>query len=250
MTEILIPRHTRLSIFLHWFNAVCWFFLLLTGLGLIQNDHLQPFPAWPVWLREVFGSAGNLLMAHQTVGIVWAGVFLVYGIILFRKEVLPFLMEIFTVELPRDILWLITKGIQMTLGYRALEKIAARFGFDPRIPDQGFYNVGQKLFAIPSVLGGVVITLTGIVMVLSQFRAVPVEWVQWSIVIHYVTVMLVFAGLLIHIFMAAIAAGEQPALKSMFTGTVPDNYARHHHKLWWDDIRATQQEPAGRSMEA
>ncbi|MGD9971773.1 MAG: cytochrome b/b6 domain-containing protein [Desulfatirhabdiaceae bacterium] len=239
MAHQTIHRHTRLSIFMHWFNAVCWFFLLLTGLGLIRNDALQVFPAWPLWMRSVFGSPENLLLSHETVGIIWAGGFLIYGILLFRQEVIPFIREILTVEIPRDSLWLITKGIQMTLGYRALEKIAEKFGFDPRIPDQGFYNVGQKLFAIPSILGGVVIALTGFVMILSQYRPVAAELVQWSIVIHFITVGLVFAGLLIHIFMAAIAKGEQPALISMFTGTVPEDYAHHHHKLWLDEIRAS-----------
>ncbi|MFZ3044489.1 MAG: hypothetical protein WA151_01125, partial [Desulfatirhabdiaceae bacterium] len=138
---------------------------------------------------------------------IWAGGFLIYGILLFRQEVIPFIREILTVELPRDILWLITKGIQMTLGYRALEKIAARFGFDPRIPDQGFYNAGQKLFAIPAILGGVVIAVTGVIMMLSQYGAAALQVVQWSIVIHFITVGLVFAGLLIHVFMAAIASG-------------------------------------------
>ena len=63
------------------------------------------------------------------------------------------------------------------------------------------------------------------------------ELVQWAILIHFVTVGLVFAGLLIHVFMASIAAGEQPAFISMFTGTVPEDYARHHHKLWLDEVK-------------
>ena len=54
--------------------------------------------------------------------------------------------------------------------------------------------------------------------------------------VHFITGGLVFAGLLIHIFMAAIATGEQPALISMFTGTVPEDYARHHHRLWLEDL--------------
>jgi formate dehydrogenase subunit gamma len=238
MADKPIHRHTRLSIFMHWFNALCWIFLLFTGLGLIRNDALQLFPAWPVWLRSVFGSGESLLLAHEICGVTWAGGFLIYGILLLRQEVIPFIREILTVELPRDILWLITKGIQMTLGYRALEKIAERFGFDPRIPDQGFYNVGQKLFAIPAILGGVVIAVTGVIMMLSQYGAAALHVVQWSIVIHFITVGLVFAGLLIHVFMAAIASGEQPALISMFTGTVPEDYAHHHHKLWLDNLKA------------
>lgn len=236
MTPTQIHRHSRLSIFMHWFNAGCWIFLLLTGLGLIRNDDLQPFTSWPIMLRHVFGGGANLLLAHEIAGIIWAGGFLLYGLIRMRPDVIPFIREIFTVDIHRDFLWLITKGIQMTLGYKALGFLAEKFGFNPRIPDQGFYNVGQKIFAIPAVFGGMIIAASGIVMILSQAGMVSTELVQWAIFIHFVTVGLVFAGLLIHIFMASIAAGEQPAFISMFTGTVPEDYARHHHKLWLDEV--------------
>jgi formate dehydrogenase subunit gamma len=222
---------------MHWFNAGCWIFLLLTGLGLIRNDDLQPFTSWPKMLRPLFGGGANLLLAHEIAGITWAGGFLLYGIIRLKSDVLPFIREIFTVDIRRDFLWLIAKGIQMTLGYRALGFIADKFGFSPRIPDQGFYNVGQKIFAIPAVFGGMVIAVTGMIMILSQVGMVSTELVQWAILIHFITVGLVFAGLLIHVFMASIATGEQPAFVSMFTGTVPEDYARHHHKLWLDEIK-------------
>jgi formate dehydrogenase subunit gamma len=237
MTSTYIHRHTRLSIFMHWFNAGCWIFLLFTGIGLIRNDDLQPFTSWPTMLRPLFGGGANLLLAHEIAGIAWAVGFFLYGIIRLKSDVLPFLREIFTVDIHRDFLWLIAKGIQMTLGYRALGVIADKFGFSHEIPDQGFYNVGQKIFAIPAVFGGMVIAVSGIIMILSQVGMASTEVVQWAIVIHFVTVGLVFAGLLIHIFMASIAAGEQPAFISMFTGTVPEDYARHHHKLWLDEVK-------------
>ncbi|MBI5590928.1 MAG: cytochrome b/b6 domain-containing protein [Deltaproteobacteria bacterium] len=237
MTPAQIHRHTRLSIFMHWFNAGFWIFLLLTGLGLIQNNDLQPFTSWPMILRNIFGGGANLLLAHEIAGITWAGGFLLYGIIRLKSDVIPFIREIFTVNIPRDFLWLITKGIQMTLGYKMLGVIAEKFGFSPKIPDQGFYNVGQKIFAIPAVFGGMVIAASGIIMSLSQTGIASTWLVQWAILIHFVTVGLVFAGLLIHVFMASIAAGEQPAFISMFTGTVPENYARHHHKLWLDEVK-------------
>jgi formate dehydrogenase subunit gamma len=237
MTPTQIHRHTRLSIFMHWFNAGCWIFLLLTGLGLIQNNDLQPFMSWPTMLRQVFGGGANLLLAHEMAGILWAGGFLLYGITRLKSDVLPFIRDIFTVDIRRDFLWLITKGIQMTLGYKMLSVIADKFGFSPRIPDQGFYNIGQKIFAIPAVFGGMVIAASGIVMILSQTGMADTGLVQWAILVHFVTVGLVFAGLLIHVFMASIAAGEKPAFISMFTGTVPEDYARHHHKLWLDEVK-------------
>lgn len=241
----MIKRHTKLSIFLHWFNAVSWMFLLATGIGLINNPDLQPVGMWwPNLMGVLFGSGENLLQAHVIGGIIWSGVFLIYAS--FRiKQVGQFLKEIFSYSPVRDFMWLVKKGIQMTLGTRALESLAqvlekrgARPEIAaPRIPDQGFYNVGQKLFAVPSVLGGVVIAVTGFIMALSNVYFTNTAIVRWAILVHFVTVGLVFAGLLIHIYMASIAAGERPAFISMFTGNVPEDYAKHHHRLWYEEIK-------------
>ena len=138
MTSTQIHRHTRLSIFMHWFNAGCWIFLLLTGLGLIRNDDLQPFTSWPIMLRQVFGGGANLLLAHEIVGITWAGGFLLYGIIRLKSDVLPFIREIFTVDIQRDFLWLITKGIQMTLGYQDAWRYRRKIRFQPQNSGSGF----------------------------------------------------------------------------------------------------------------
>jgi formate dehydrogenase subunit gamma len=220
-------------------------FLLATGVGLINNPDLQPVGMWWTHLMwKLFGSDENLLMAHVIGGIVWAGVFLIYAIVAI-KEVGQFFREIFSYSPTRDFIWLVKKGIQMTLGIRALEKLGAvleKRGADPeiaapRIPDQGFYNVGQKLFAVPSVLGGIVIAVSGIIMATSTVYLTNTGIVRWAILIHFVTVGLVFAGLLIHIYMASIAAGERPAFISMFTGSVPEDYAKHHHRLWYDEVK-------------
>jgi formate dehydrogenase subunit gamma len=234
MVKMMIKRHTKVSIFMHWFNAVCWFFLLFTGIGLIKNGDLTPVGGWlPDLIRGIFFSGENLLLAHVICGFTWILVFIVFTIVRLRKEVSYFIREIFTFSPINDISWIIKKGIQMTFGYKML----TRLGLEPKIPDQGFYNVGQKLFAIPAVLGGIVIAATGIVMYSSKFIMMDTSIVQWSILIHFVMVGVVFAGLLIHIYMASIAAGELPALISMFTGSVPEEYAEHHHKLWYNTIK-------------
>jgi formate dehydrogenase subunit gamma len=228
----MIRRHSPAAIFFHWFNACCWFFLLATGLGLVNNDKLQPLGMW--WVRfmgTLFGAPENLLLVHEVCGFIWAGVCLIYGVVLARRETIPFLRQIFTFSPRDDGRWLLKKGILMTMGDGVLRKL----GLDPQLPDQGFYNVGQKLFAIPAVLGGVVIAVTGIIMACSKFfdNTGPV---QWAILLHFVAVGVVFAGLLVHVFMASIAKGEFPAFKSMFTGSVPEDFASHHNKLWYEEV--------------
>jgi len=88
------------------------------------------------------------------------------------------------------------------------------------------------------IAGAVVIVITGVIMLMSKVYLGPAEipLVQWSITIHYIGAAMVFGILLIHIYMAAISREERPAFISMFTGEVPEDYARHHHKLWYEKV--------------
>ena len=240
----MIKRHTLIDMLMHWFNAVCWLFLLGTGLGLLHNEHLQlAGGTWSRWMLSLFGSGETLLKTHEVVGIVWAAGFLLYGLFRFRKAVWPFTREILTISPRRDIQWFLKKGALMNLGASMMDK----FGADPELPDQGFYNIGQKMFAVPALFGGILIAASGIVMMLSRVAITDTTWVQWSILVHFLCAGLVSGGLLMHIYVASFAPGERPAFISMFTGYVPEKYARSHHRLWYEAVR---QGPEVRSQES
>ncbi|WFS62887.1 cytochrome b/b6 domain-containing protein [Pseudodesulfovibrio thermohalotolerans] len=235
MPDKTYKRHDRSDIFIHWFNAACWLLLLLTGVGLIQNPAIDPFGSgYPAWLRSVVGGGANLLTIHEGIGLVWVAGFVLYLLVNFRGAKF-FLAEIFAVSPARDMAWMFKKMILMTLGPKALKMVGA----NPDLPDQGYYNMGQKAFAQASVVGGVVIAATGIIMYLSDrtFGAESTGMIGWAVTLHFIAVGLVFAGLLVHVYMAAISPDERPGFKSMFTGVVPGDYAKHHHRLWWEKVR-------------
>ncbi|WP_045211460.1 formate dehydrogenase subunit gamma [Desulfonatronovibrio magnus] len=233
MSEKMIHRHDKAAIFIHWFNALCWIFLTLTGLGLIKNDQINPIGAWwPSLMRSIFGSGEMLLNFHIYVGLTWAVVFILY--IIFRfKDSMGFLKESFSINPARDMSWMIKKNVQLTLGDKALTKM----GMGTDIPPQGFYNAGQKLFAQLTVVAGLILAVTGVIMYLSTMILNNPTPVAWSRTIHFLMAGLAFAGLLVHIYMAAISREERPAFKSMFSGSVPESYARHHHELWYDEVK-------------
>jgi len=224
-----LKRHDTSDILIHWFNAASWFVLLITGLGLIKNERLNPLGAWlPDALRALFGggSAGGavLLVIHEVAGVLWVLGFLAY-LAVNAKGAKYFLREIFSVR-PGDLSWLIRKMGRMTVGVGG------------ELPPQGYYNMGQKAFAQASVAGGVAIVLSGAVLLLSDklIPATATVFVGWAVTLHYLAVGLVFAGLLVHIYMAAISPEEKPGFRSMFTGVVPEDYARHHHGLWVESL--------------
>ncbi|WP_028574664.1 formate dehydrogenase subunit gamma [Desulfonatronovibrio hydrogenovorans] len=233
MNTRMIHRHDRAAIFIHWFNALCWIFLTLTGLGLIKNDQINPVGAWwPSLMRTIFGSGETLLTFHIYTGLIWAAVFLIY-IIIRRKQTTDFLKEIFSINPTWDTAWMIKKNIQLTLGKGALKKM----GMTTDIPPQGFYNAGQKLFAQLTVIAGLVLVITGVIMYISTIILNNPTPVAWSRTIHFLMAGLAFAGLLVHIYMAAVSREERPAFKSMFSGVVPEDYAKHHHELWYNELK-------------
>jgi formate dehydrogenase subunit gamma len=239
MRNRMIKRHDQASILIHWFNAACWFFLLATGLGLISNPVLQPIVQWwPQLMRDLFGGGAALLKVHIIVGGVWAGIWLIFILVGIARYTLPFLKQIVTYKLPRDIQWMIKKNLQMTMGYKNMARMVKPLGWNGTIPDQGFYNAGQKAAAAGMIAGAVVLVITGVMMAISKVYLNPAQTplVQWSITIHYMAAAVTFGILLIHIYMAAISREERPAFISMFTGEVPEEYARHHHRLWYEKV--------------
>jgi len=233
MSDKMIHRHDKGSIFIHWFNAFCWIFLTLTGLGLISNERINPVGGWwPNLMRTIFGSGETLLTFHIYVGLTWAAVILIYILVRFRDS-LGFLKEVFTLSPARDTVWMIKRNVQLTLGNKALKKM----GMTTDIPPQGFYNAGQKVFAQLTVFAGLILVVTGIIMYLSTIILNNPTPAAWSRTIHYLMAGIGFAGMLVHIYMAAISRDERPAFKSMFSGMVPEDYAKHHHELWYKEVK-------------
>ncbi len=233
-----IRRHERSDILIHWFNAGCWLVLLISGLGLIKNERLNPLGAWlPDGLRALFGggTAGGavLLVIHEVAGVVWVLGLAAY-LAVNAAGARFFLREVFSVR-PGDLSWLVRKMGRMTVGIGG------------ELPPQGYYNMGQKAFAQASVLGGAAIVATGLVLLLSAklLPAAATGLIGWAVALHYLAVGLVFAGLLVHIYMAAVSPEEKPGLRSMFTGQVPEDYARHHHGLWLEALDSGEKADLG-----
>ena len=233
---MMIRRHSRSAIFMHWFNAVCWLFLLFSGFALLVGD-MQPIGQWwrNLWVA-LFGERG-LLVAHLLVGSVWVAVYAIYILTSCRREVLPFLREILHFKPASDLVWCFRKGLWLVLG----PKVMLKMGVDPKLPPQGFYNAGQRMVAVLAVAASIGLAITGVAM---GYFSGNVSWalgenaLQWCIVVHFACAGVMAIFLPVHIYMAALAPGEGPALRSMFTGFVPQSHAQHHNPLWFASLKA------------
>lgn len=218
-----LKKHHLAIILLHWFNAFVWLIELVTGIALFWSPTFRVAPEGAVRLvRGIFGSRGDLLAVHITVGLLWILVFTAYGIFghrtYLRKEVLQ--KEIGLDE--DDHRWLRVR----ILGILGRSK-------EP-LPPQGVYNAGQKLFALMVYATLPIIMLTGLVM---TFGWLGPTVVGWAVLVHFVAVGAVVSGLLVHVYMGAVFPEEKPAFFSMITGSVNELFAYSHHFKWWREMK-------------
>jgi formate dehydrogenase subunit gamma len=102
----------------------------------------------------------------------------------------------------------------------------------------GRFNAGEKLM----FWGG--IFLLGLVVVASGLlldKLIPgLEYVrstmQVSHMVHVVATVLMIAMFVGHIYIGTL--GMEGAYSAMKTGYVDETWAREHHELWYDDIKA------------
>ena len=226
MLQRQIKKHHVAIILLHWFNAVTWILEVATGAALVSSRLFRVAPDWYLAiLNGLFGTRGNLLRFHVALGLVWIGVFLVYGLFGFRTYLRGEVLKK-EIALDRDdVRWLVVRALRI-LGRS-----------DEALPLQGVYNAGQKLFSmvvyamLPVVMG------TGVIM---AFRLFSPRVVGWAVVLHFAAVGAVVAGLVIHVYMGAVFPEEKPAFFSMFTGSVNELFAYNHHFKWWREMKTKQ----------
>lgn len=229
----MIRKHSQSAIFMHWSNAVCWLFLLFSGFAILSNPRMQPIANyWVDFWDNLFGGAFNLLNAHVIVGLIWILLYCCYLLFKFKSEALPFMQEVAHIEAKSDTVWCIRKGLRLTVG----EKLMRKMGMETKLPPQGFYNAGQKFAAIAAVFCSIGLAVTGLAMFLLSGSQGAETIIQWAMLIHFICAGIMAIVLPIHIYMAALAPGEGPALRSMFTGFVPKSFAKMHNPLWYKKL--------------
>ncbi len=226
MLQRQIKKHHVAIVLLHWFNAFVWLFELGTGLALISAPQFRVVPAgYIALLQGIFETRADMLRFHVALGMLWAGVFLVYGIFGFRTYLSQEVLQREIALDKDDVRWLLVRTLRI-LG-------RSREG----LPPQGIYNAGQKLFALLVYAMLPLVMVSGLVM---AFRFTSPQVVGWAMVVHFAAVGAVVSGLIIHVYMGAVFPEEKPAFFSMITGTVNELYAYNHHFKWWRQIKAEE----------
>jgi formate dehydrogenase subunit gamma len=204
-----IERFTYVERAAHWSNAIAFCVLAISGIVMAFGKYFL----LPVIGSSLFGWLTYALKnAHNFVGPLFV-VSLLIVIFTFARDNLPS---------KEDITWLLKGG--------------GLFG-GKEVPSHRF-NAGEKVVFWAGVFAlGLVVVASGLVLnKLVPSLIYTRDIMQIANMVHGVSSMMMMALFLGHIYMGTI--GMQGAFKAMKTGHVDETWAKEHHELWHDDIKA------------
>ncbi len=208
----LIDRWSPLDVFLHWLAAVPGVILILTGLVIGAGR----FWLAPMMSPEHFASLANAsVMFHN----FFAFFFIVGGVLVMLKW--------FTRQLPEkgDGKWFACLGGYVNIGGKG------------KHPDAGFANAGEKAFFWCFTVFGLILMVTGLMMLYPETFGDPSKnSLQLALILHIVSAVVLSAFSVVHIYMGAVMS--EGGMENMLSGKCDENWARQNHNLWYAKINA------------
>lgn len=204
-----IERFTAFERSAHWANAIAFCILAISGLIMAFGK----FFLHPIIGGTLFGWLTYALKnLHNFAGPLFA-VSLVIVFLTFIKDNLPS---------KEDLTWLL-KGGGLLSGQE--------------VPSHRF-NAGEKVVFWGGVfLLGLIVVGSGLVLdKLLPGLVYERGTMQIAHMVHAVATVLMMAMFLGHIYLGTI--GMDGAYQGMKTGYVDETWAKEHHELWYDDIKA------------
>ena len=207
-TGRLILRFSSMEQVAHWCMAISFCVLGISGLIMLFGKYiLLPVIGYTLfaWLTAL---AKNL---HNFVGPFFILSTVIFVVLFIRDN------------LPRayDFMWFRKSWSYMTGGAHVAS---------------GRFNAGEKaLFWGLVCLFSVVLCVSGVVMLFPNFNQGR-SIMQVANVTHVVCALLAIAMACFHIYLGTI--GMKGAYDAMRTGYVDETWAKEHHQIWYDEVRA------------
>lgn len=200
-----IRRFSGLQRIAHWIMASLFIFLGLTGLILLLGrNFLIPLLGHDVF--SVLASASK--EGHNLLGVLFLVSLLMMLFLLVKRNLYE----------KGDLKWLATAG--GTIGKTH--------------PSIGFFNAGEKCLFWLVVLLGLVISVSGLILVTPNFGQGRVL-MELSHVTHTISAIALIAATFGHMYLGSL--GVEGAFEGMNTGYVDANWAEAHHDRWAKECR-------------
>jgi formate dehydrogenase subunit gamma len=204
----VVRRYTASEMVVHWFLAITFVILALSGLILL-------FGRWaliPVLGPEVFSIVAVVSKnLHNYVGLLFTALIPIAFFLYLKDSLFNFKVD--------------GKWFRRLGGYLGGEE-----------PSAEKVNAGQKSWYWVAMLGGLVLVASGLFLDFPNFQQSR-EWLQTAHIIHTIAAVGVMAFFVVHLYLATV--GVEGALESMVNGHVDANWAKQHHDLWYEQVKDT-----------
>ena len=203
----LIERFNSAERMTHWTMAFSFLALALSGLVILYGKHFL----LPVVGASAFSGITEVLKnVHNFIGPLFLFTIVVFFFMVVKDNFFE----------AHDIEWLAKGG-----GMVGSAHVKA-----------GRFNGGEKVwFWLAVVTLGLLSGISGLIMLFPNWNTTR-ELMAEANIVHAVCGLLFFAGALGHIYIGTI--GTVGALDGMRTGYVDETWAREHHGLWLDEVKA------------
>ena len=196
----MVKRFTDYERITHWTLAIVFLFLAITGLILLLGRPVLI----PLFGKEFFGV---LASASKEGHNLFGPLFLVSLLMMFFSFARRNIYE------KGDLTWLLKGGGLIGKGHVS----------------GGFFNMGEKTWYWMVILIGLVISISGLILVSPNFEQGRLIMNLMHIV-HTVSAMILIVVSVGHMYLGSI--GSEGALEGMKTGYVDINWADAHHDRW------------------
>ncbi len=206
-----VERWSLVDRALHWFTAILFIILSITGLSLLFGRYvLLPYIG-----RDAFAAYAAVAKdLHNYLGPFFAVSLLIQLLKWMRHNI------------PRwvDIVWFFKGGGIIGRAH----------------PSAGRMNGGEKLWYWLLFFVGLTLVASGLVLNFPIFGQTRAD-MQLAHLIHAATAFILMAVALGHIYIGTL--GTEGALEGMVTGRVDTRWAKQHHDLWYQELIAKGVEP-------
>ena len=200
-----VPRFNVIERFAHWATALSFITLALTGLVVTFGRTLLI----PIIGHGAFTPTAEVAKSLHN----WSAVPFVIGIlmmlVLWIRDNIPS---------RADLDWVRHAGGMLRKG-------------TSYHPETARFNAGQKGIFWAVVLGGLALAVSGY-MLMAPFFWVGVNGMQIWHAVHAILAVLLIAVILCHIYLGTL--GMEGAFDAMGRGEVDENWAREHHRGWYE----------------
>jgi formate dehydrogenase subunit gamma len=192
------PFHERIC---HWLTGFAYLYCLATGLAF--------YSPYLFWLAVILGGGPTSRFWHPLLGLAFVAV-----------------------QMWMHHIW---RG-DVTMGAADKEWLdKAKYyviNQDDKVPAQGKYNAGQKLFYWAMFGGAFLLLFSGALMWFPEY--IPFDW-RWvrpvAVFIHEGAALITIGAFIIHVYMGVFMVPGSVA--AMMHGFVSKDWARAHHPLWF-----------------